>query len=1027
MPGHARYTLAWSENAGCYELHERGSVSHTLTLTDRWWSTWLEEHASFSFQGRQGRLTLLKEARPGGTQYWYAYRSLHRRTRKQYAGRSASLTIAHLEELAAAFSRQAGEPLLEPKLRPPRVRTALVERERLFSRLDDGRECALTLLCAPAGAGKTTLVSQWLNARQEQRPLERVAWVSLDAADNDPLRFWRSIVTACQRLQVVADRTRLEELDAGLSSSFEPPSLQHMLTRWLNELARTACSGLLVLDDYHLVTEACIHETLILFLAHAPATLRILVLTRHAPPFPLPRWRARGDLCEIQAADLRFSQEETTHFLQHTLTLAPGLLSTEDVYQAHKRTEGWAAGLRLLSLILQGCASRQEVTRALAHFAGEQPALQRYLVTEVLHALPHTLQDFLLQTSLLDRLTGDLCDTITSGQESARILAEIERAGIFLDALDGPGTWYRYHALFAEAMRVEARRRLSTHTLRSLFRRASRWYAHQQMAFEAIEAAFQAWDTGLAATLIEQALERPAKFLFGTHLLQQAPPFPTLRRWLEQLPEELLKSRPLLCLGYATSLVFASAQAQAPLPAESFARLLGTLQLAEDGWRREQNVARLGEVYAFRAMILRQPGAIREAMRYARRSLALLPADAVASRGMVLWLVGVGEMQEGRIQDAQRTFLQVRAFCETLGHAGIMRASTVWLSMVYIARGAFRQAGALLGQMLTEARAAQDSDDICDALLGLARLAYGRNELIGAEEQAQEALELAKSMASEALQVQATLLLAHIELARGHLSAARGRCSEQLGLLSAALPQRPQLERALQAMQARLALRQGDMITVKRWWESLSDSDELPLALCEEEQLLRARWLYAQNQAEAACLLLNALLADARQAGREVHTWEIQLLLAQGHAVRGDTPGARELLRNVIEQVHPEGEIRLFLDEGEALAALLQPLLPQLQGEAQRAFLRLLLFTFAQERIAPGRQLPSFAPLALPLSAQEQRVLRLLALGRSNPEIAHALVVSLNTIKTQVQSIYRKLNVHNRVEASELARSLNLL
>ncbi|MBV9617398.1 MAG: hypothetical protein JO031_18250 [Ktedonobacteraceae bacterium] len=1060
MPKCARYTLAWLAKDDCYELRKReGETHYRLQMDDNQWPIWLAEHASFSFQGKQGHLSLLKETRARGTGYWYAYRNLNRCTRKLYAGRTVDLTIAHLEELAEAFTQKAASsspnkntltspselpspalhdapaepspqqpvgPLLEPKLRLPRIPATQIERERLFTILDAALERNLTLLCAPAGFGKTTLACQWLNARRIQAQCSPVAWISLDTRDNDPILFWRYIITACQNFHADIGHTLFEQLSVGLPPSLELPSLEQLLTPLLNELMHIAHSGLLILEDYHLITEARIHETMVFFLEHLPATIHVMMLTRHEPPFPLIRWRARGELCEVQATDLRFSQEETIRFFRRTLPSESVLFSTEDLQQMHERVEGWAAGLRLLALTLQGRISHQGLTRALTHFAGEQHSLQKYFVTEVLNAQPKKFQDFLLQTSILDRLTGGLCDFVATCHDSERILEDIEHAGLFLEALDGSGKWYRYHALFAEAMQAEARRRLSADTLRTLYRRASKWYTRQNMLTKAIEATFQAQDIRQAAALIEQLLEKPATFLFGTQLFQHAPQFHTLRRWLEQLPEEVLRSHPLLCLGYAASLVFVSVQEQSTPSPETIVRLFGTLQLAEEGWRYEGNLARLGEVYAFRAMILRQPGAIGEAMSYARQSLALLPLDALESRGMVLWLIGMGEIQEGHFHAARETFLKVRAFCEALGNAGIMRANTGWLSKVYFAQGELHQTGMLLRQLLAEARAMEDIDDICDALLGLAQLAYVWNELANAEKQAQEALELAHQLANEELQVQATLLLARIDQAHGLTPAARQRCSELLARLSPTLPLRSQLVREICAMQAQLALIQGDLATVERWWNSLTEPIQLPLALREYENLLRARWLLAQGQAESALKLLHDWQDDAQKEGRIARAWEGQLLMAQAYATLKNAPLARKLLRDVLEGVYIEGNVRLFLDEGEALATLLQTLLPIVQNSAQRAFLRRLLFAFAQEQTAHGQQ-PSYSLVAQPLSKQEQRVLHLLTVGHTNPEIAHELVISLNTAKTHVQSIYRKLNVTNRVEACEVARILKLL
>jgi len=1053
MPKLARYLLIWSADDGRYELHERGSDTlRPLYEGDGWWPAWLMQQHSFAFQGQQGHLNLLKEARKRGSDYWYAYRRLNQRTRKKYAGRTDDLTLAYLEELAGAFtnetnsqardrpsasliaissSRPMPEPsvalsetsrslqfephaneLFEPKFRLPRLQATLVARERLWSRLDAGLEAQsrLLLLCAPAGFGKTTLLGQWLSLRRARLPL--VTWISLDSGDNDPLRFWRYMITACQRFYPGIGHESLALLASPPSPAFGLPTLDAVLTLFLNELARSACSGMLVLEDYHLITEVRIHETLSFFIDHLPPDLHLLMLTRSEPPLPLLRWRARGELCELQATDLRFSAEETESFFQSG-TLA-SFLTNEFLHQVNERVEGWAAGLRLLALTLQGHEHSPSV------FAGDQRALQEYFVTEVLDALPLELQDFLLRTSILASLTASLCDAVVGCCESERLLEEVERAGLFLESLDGSGVWYRYHALFAEAMRASARRRLGNDVVHALYLRASQWYEQQGSYPRAIEAAFQAQDSERAALLIKHLLEVRQNFIFGQSIFQQAPEFHTLRRWLELLPEELLSTQPLLCLGYAESILFVFLLQQSAPSLAAMKQLGQALQMAEDGWRREGNLSRLGEVFAFRAVILRQPGAMREAMSYARQALALLPAEAVESRMMSLWFVGMGETEAGHLNGARAIFLEVQAFCETLGHAGIKRANTVWLSELYYGRGELHLAAESLQQLLAEARAVEDIDDMCDALLGLARLSYEWNELATAEQQGREALELAQRLSNYELEVQATLILARIEHARGEITQAQRRCIAQLTSLPAVLPQHARLVREIQIMQARLALTLGDFAALERWWGNRVPLTEIPCGLHEREVLLRVRWLLRRGLAQDALDLLEPALQDAQANGRFGTLWELQLLQAQAYGALKHLPAARSQLQELLEHVYAAGYMRLFLDEGELLAALLQSILPR--GNAQRVVLKRLLRAFAQQRS------PSPMPtLAEPLSTQERRVLNLLAAGHSNPEIAQKLVVSINTVKAQVQSIYRKLNVANRVAASELARMLNLL
>ncbi|GHO48381.1 LuxR C-terminal-related transcriptional regulator [Ktedonospora formicarum] len=1055
MPKRTRYLLIWSEETGRYELQERDSNTHTPFQEDeKWWRSWLTQQKSFAFQGRQGHITLLKEARKRGTDYWYAYRSQNRQTSKKYAGRTADLTIALLEELAESFINQTvphkvGTPepglpkvnlkvdlqveiphpsppyettALEPKFRTPRLQATLVARERLWDRLDMGLQSKLILVCAPAGFGKTTLVSQWLNERCVTTI--PVAWLSLDEGDNDPLRFWRSIITACQRFHPHIGHASLALLSPTLSPSLGFQPLETILTSFLNELARNTCTGIIILEEYHLITETRLHETLTFFLNHLPPDMHIIMLTRSRPAFPLVNWQARGELCEIQSAELRFSPEETRSFFQQTLFPSlPIPLSDELLHQINARVEGWAAGLRLLTLSIQSRSQQAKFEHVLKSFAGNQRSLQEYFVTEVLNVQSPKIQHFLLRTSILTTLTASLCDALLGRHDSQLLLEKVEQAGLFLEALDGSEAWYRYHALFAEAMRAEAQHLLDKETYRSLYLKASLWYEQQNLYTEAIETAFQAQDIGRVTILIEHLLETSENFVFGRSIFQRAPEFHTLRRWLEQLPEEVMSAHPLLCLGHAEAILFVAIMRQsAPLP-PAMQQLEKALQMAENGWRHSGNQARLGEVLAFRAMVLRQPGAMHEAASYARQALALLPAEAVASRMMSRWFVGMGEQEEGNLNTALEAFLEVQAFCEALGHAPIKRANTVWLSGLYYALGELQQAAESYRQLLDEARLAEDIDDICDALLGLAQLSYEWNELATAEQQARDAFDLAQQLNNSELQVQATLILAHVELAYGDFSVAQRRCIAQLTSLPAALPQRSRLMRELQAMQAQLALAQDDFVAFERIWGNLTPVHELPHSQRNRETLLQARWLLRQDQAEAALDLLETMLPQAQLEGRTGTVWEIQLCMTLTHAALKHLPTARQQLQSLLTHIHAAGYIRLFLNEGEPLAALLQSLLPIVRGGAQRAMLKRLLHAFAQQRSTTESE----SLLLEPLSTQEQRVLHLLASGHSNPDIARRLTVSVNTVKVQVQSIYRKLKVNNRVEASEVARTLNLL
>src|SRR6266446_5521699 len=512
------------------------------------------------------------------------------------------------------YTQHAGTyELLSTKLTSPRLRSSLVSREPLLARLDEGLEHKLTLLSAPAGFGKTTLVSEWIATRSERRDSPPVAWVSLDAGDNDPVRFWRYVITACQVFDPAVGESTLALLHMSRRPSLESvlATFINELATFINELAQLVYRGVLVLEDYHVITAPQIHESVAFLLDHLPATLHLLMLTRSDPPLPLARLRAHGDLSELHAADLRFSLQETRAFLRQAL---PFPLPVEAITRLEARTEGWVAGLRLLALALQGRKDPQDLEHVLATFTGSHRHILEYLVADVLSSQPEPLQEFLLQTSVLSRLTGSLCDTVTGRNDSERVLEQLERANLFLIPLEGVGRWYRYHALFAEAMQHEARRRLGDDALRACQSRASSWYEHHGMLTEAAEAALEAQAFAQAAVLMEQII-RP-------HYVQELHEYHTLRRWLDVFPEAILGQYPRLCFRFAM-LLLCSSDLKAPASPAPIERLL---HLAERAFGAEDNRSGLGEVHASRALLARLQGDLAVAARLARQALAWLPA-----------------------------------------------------------------------------------------------------------------------------------------------------------------------------------------------------------------------------------------------------------------------------------------------------------------------------------------------------------------------------------------------------------------
>jgi LuxR family maltose regulon positive regulatory protein len=859
--------------------------------------------------------------------------------------------------------------------------------------------------------------------------------VSLDAGDNDPVRFWRYIITACQVFDAAVGESALALLHMSRRLSLET-----VLTTFINELAQLAhggyltgeasqrldvpapfpgwIRGVLVLEDYHVITSQQIHEAVTYFVDHLPAALHLLILTRSDPPLPLARLRAHDDLYELHAADLRFSLEETQTFLQQALSFS---LSTEVITRLEARTEGWVAGLRLLALALQGRTDSRGLEHMLVTFSGSHRHVLEYLVADVLSSQPESLQEFLLQTAFLSRLTGSLCDAVTGRNDSEHTLEQLERANLFMIPLDDVGQWYRYHALFAEAMQHEARRRLGEDYLRSLYDKASLWFEQHGLLAEAVEVALSARDFARVAALIERVIG-PQSISNELH---------TLSRWIAQLPEEVLQGHPGLCLAYAAALLFTLDRSDPAI----VSLIQPPLEMAERFWHAEGNRPKLGELLAVRSQVAWWQGDLNGAFTVARRALELLPEQETLWRGASILAVGVEELLAGKPDLARQAALEARARFEATGNDYGARAATSILGDVCFWQGELHAAAQVYRQVLAEAT--EDPLDRGNALLGLAALSYEWNDLEAAEQQVSQALEEVKCHAEEIgkyhaegfLLIPGSLVLARVLHARGKIAQAQQLLQELVVLTQER--RWPYLHREVLAAQARFWLAVGDLSAVQRWSNTTAQlGEDFRLVQQEREALILARWLLAQGEVAAALRLLGRWHAEAHAQGRTRSEIEIQSLTAQAHSAQKDLPQARQTLKEALTLAQTEGYQRLFLDEGETLATLLRSVLLDVREEPLATYMRSLLLAFAHQQAEQNTSAPPRTASALliePLSPQEQRVLRLLAAGRSNPEIAETLVVSVNTVKTQVQSIYRKLNVKSRWEAREAAQRLKLL
>jgi len=1022
MPKRASYLVRWSEEQEGYYVFDQEEHA-VLRVDGAPWFSWLNTHTSFSFRGQQGQLSLLKEARPRGEGYWYAYRRQGKRMRKQYLGRSSELTAARLEEVAALLS-QACSPnlpserseqppaLLLSKFCFPRLSPSLLARPRLMELLR--QDSKVILLVAPAGFGKTALARQWIEAQRQET---RVAWLSPGPEDDDLIHFWRSMLTSCEYIAGRpghAARQQLLTEQAFFSESF----LKKLLTTFLNDVAAQREHLLLIIDDYHLITSPQVHETLAYLIDGLPPTMRVMLLSRAEPELPLARWRARGELQELHSSELRFSAEERTAFMEQAV---PVSLAREQLEMLDRRLEGWPAGFRLLALALQGKHEVREIEQVLAGFSGGHRYLLDYLTLEVLSSLPEERQTFLLCTSLLGRMTGPLCDAVTECRDSEQILREMERSGSFLQALGGEPPWYRYCSFFAEALQTRARQLLSEEEIRRYLWRASVWYERENMPGEAVETALAARAWERAALLMERMLADDACSM----LLDRE----TLLRWQKALPEPVFEAHPGLCVHYAAALLMTLDRRSSAV----MAQIEEPLTRAERIYEERGEWGKLGEALSCHAEVARWQGNLPLALDLARKALSFPPEPPMRWRGASVLIVVKGEMEAGRPEEARRLLLQGLQLLGVFHFPGYSFQGVTLLGEMAWLQGRIRQAEQYYQQVLASAQ--ENPVDRIQALLGVAKVFYEWNRLAEAERYAMQALELGRAQVDAlgpyfvetGFLFHGELLLACLAQARGELS----RAQEMLQRLLACAQERqltPYCRMVLE-QQVRLSLASGNL-TVLEDWQALSQDtdDEATLMQREQHDLLRARILIARGQSSEALHLLEAWREDAHAWRRIRSELEVLMLLTLAYAASARLDHAKQTLKAALILAQPEGFQHLFLEKGEVLAAVLRVLFLELREEPLMSYARGLLLAFANRN--GEQQAASGSPMALlwgPLTEAEQRVLGLLAGGSTNAEIAATLVVSVNTVKTQVQSIYRKLNVKNRWEASQAAHRLNLL
>jgi LuxR family maltose regulon positive regulatory protein len=872
--------------------------------------------------------------------------------------------------------------LVETKFHQPTPRRTLVARPRLQARLAAAVDARLLLLSAPAGFGKTTLVVDWLATLDGTA----VAWLSLDERDDDPAVFWAYVLASLQ--------AAVPELGVGgqaLLESGDAPS-DAVIAALVNELHRLDRDVVLVLDDFHVIAHPDIQQGLTDLLDHLPERAQLVITSRADPPLPLARLRARGELGEVRAADLRFTRDEAADYLNGAMGLD---LTAADVGTLEERTEGWIAALQLAALSMQG---RTGVDDFIAGFAGDDRFVVDYLVGEVLDRQPDAVRRFLLQTSVLDRLQGSLCDALTGAADGKAMLETLDRANVFVIPLDERREWYRYHHLFADVLRA---RLLDEDPAApaELHRRASAWYAEHGDAADAIRHALAGDDFAAAAELAELAL--PA--------MRRDRQDATLREWAAAIPADVVRARPVLAVGLvgttmssgdlaSVETVLDEVDAWLALPPEDRDRA-GTV-VADDTQLR----ALPGAIEMYRAALALTSGDVAGTGVHARRVLDLAPDDDEL-QAAAHTLLGLAAWWQGDLDIAVAEYTDAIGRMRRIGHIADLLGVTMQMADVRVAQGRLREAQRLYeqGLQLVAEQATGPRRGTADMHVGLAEIMRERDERDAAAEHLRRAQEL-ELFGTPQYPYRSRTVRAGLRLAEGDVDGCLALLEEAERVYDTDFS--PAV-RPVGARRARTHVRQGDLASARAWVRErgLSLDDDLQYVTEFEHITLAIIMLNDRSDArdlQRVSALLDRLLADAEAGDRGSSVIEILAVQALAFDARGDTAAALDALRRAVALAEPEGFVRVFAFLGPRLAAL-------------------------RESLATGRRATA-APVGLvePLSERELDVLRLLKSDLSGPDIARELVVSLNTVRTHTKHIYNKLGVGNRREAVRRADELGL-
>ena len=903
---------------------------------------------------------------------------------------SRALALVDSSDESRRFER-ASVPgyLLETKLYVPRARSDLVPRPRLLETLRRGAGQKLTVVIAPAGFGKTTVLAGWLGEDDAR------AWVSLDASDNEPSLFWAYFVRALQRIHPGVGRRALTLLE-----SQQPPAIESVLTALLNEIDAIDADFSIVLDDYHVIDAAPIHSGLTFLLDHLPRRMHLVVASRAEPPLPLARMRARGELTELRAANLRFTTDEASTFLTQVMERE---ISPDDATTLERRTEGWIAGLKLAALSMK---ARGDVVGFVEDFSGNNRYVADYLVEEVLKSESDDVRRFLLRTAILDRLSGSLCDAVTGETGSQALLEDLERRNLFVVALDDRGEWYRYHHLFADVLQRQARAE-DPDAARSSHHRASVWYADHGSHVAAVLHALAAEDVERAAELLEKSWPEKNRSYESAQWLAR----------VKSLPETVVRKRPVLSMGYAWGLLNGG-ELEA---AEQWLRCVEQqLQAADNGDFQSLTA----ELAAARVYLAQSLGDTPGTLEHATRALELIPEGDDAARATALALLALAKWGRGDLEGAYRTFADALATMRRVGHDHDVIRGTFVLGDIRVGQGRLREAVSIYESGLALARdpAYSGLADTDELHLGLSEVYREWNNLSSATKHLDAIAGAAARTAYKGNKMRWCTAMARVREAQGDLDGALELLRE-----AEANERRDPIPRVrpIPALRARIRLAQGDLHGATEWARvaKLSVDDTLSY-LREFEHVTLARVLLVK-QGHDAVRLLERLTSAAEAGGRIGSLIEILVLHALAQHALGNLRQALDSLARALGLAEPEGYLRVFLDEGSRMRELLRHAITRgLAGEYTR---RVLAAFDAPKPPATAPADATTAGLLQPLTTRELEILRLIAAGLRNQEIADHLAISAATVKRHIANAYGKLGAGHRTAALARAAELKLL